>query len=298
MARVLIPIPSEDFDPSEVAVSWQVLLAAGHAVSFATPDGQAGRGDDMMMTGQGLDLWGFVPGLRRLPLLGLVLRANKAARGAYNAMVESCEFRAPLKWSEIDPAKFDGLVLPGGHRARGMRAYLESAVLQTAVAAFFDAEKPVGAICHGVLLAARSTSSKTGRSVLWGRKTTALTWTLERSAASIARVTRFWDPYYYRTYRDGKGQEPGSMSVQAEVTRALAKTSDFLDVPVGSTDYRQKTSGLNRDSLDDNRPAFVVEDGTYVSARWPGDVHTFAKTYAALLVRLSRPLQTAQAGRL
>jgi hypothetical protein len=27
----------------------------------------------------------------------------------------------------------------------------------------------------------------------------------------------------------------------------------------------------------------VVRDGNYVSARWPGDTHTFAKTFAAIL---------------
>ena len=40
--------------------------------------------------------------------------------------------------------------------------------------------------------------------------------------------------------------------------------------------YRQKTDGLTRDTFDDERPAFVVRDGNYVSARWPGDTHTFA----------------------
>jgi hypothetical protein len=35
--------------------------------------------------------------------------------------------------------------------------------------------------------------------------------------------------------------------------------------------------------LDDDRPAWVVRDGSYVSARWPGDVHTFARTFAAVL---------------
>ena len=33
----------------------------------------------------------------------------------------------------------------------------------------------------------------------------------------------------------------------------------------------------------DDTPAFVVSDGNYVSARWPGDVHTFARTLAQLL---------------
>ncbi|MGW4487956.1 hypothetical protein ACWEOE_29430 [Amycolatopsis sp. NPDC004368] len=40
--------------------------------------------------------------------------------------------------------------------------------------------------------------------------------------------------------------------------------------------------------MDDPRPAFVVEDGNYVSARWPGDVHSFAKTFATRL-KTTRP---------
>jgi hypothetical protein len=35
--------------------------------------------------------------------------------------------------------------------------------------------------------------------------------------------------------------------------------------------------------MDDERPAFVVEDGRYISARWPGDVHTFATRFSRLL---------------
>jgi hypothetical protein len=30
----------------------------------------------------------------------------------------------------------------------------------------------------------------------------------------------------------------------------------------------------------DDGPAFVVEDGTYLSARWPGDAYLFAKRMA------------------
>ena len=33
----------------------------------------------------------------------------------------------------------------------------------------------------------------------------------------------------------------------------------------------------------DDRPAFVVEDGNYVSARWPGDAYLFAKRFAERL---------------
>ena len=283
MARVLIPLPARDFDPSEAAVSWQVLSNAGHAITFATPDGRPAIADEMMLTGQGLDLWGKIPLLRNLPLIGLLMRANGDARNAYAAMIADVNYSNPLRWDAVDTSAFDGLLLPGGHRARGTREYLESKKLQGNVVEFFEAEKPVAAICHGVLLAARSTSKRTGRSVLHGYRTTALTWALERSAWKVARITRFWDPSYYRTYLEQAGQPDGYMSVQQEVTRALARPEDFIDVPASDPQHRRKTSGLQRDSMDDARPAFVLQDRHYVSARWPGDVHTFAKALAGLL---------------
>ena len=78
-------------------------------------------------------------------------------------------------------------------------------------------------------------------------------------------------------------QRAGYTSVQQEVTRALARPEDFLDVARGVPNYRRKRSGRARDTLTDDRPAWVVRDGVYVSARWPGDAHTFAKTVAEVL---------------
>jgi putative intracellular protease/amidase len=283
VARILFLLPARDFDPSEAAVSWRLLARAGHTIGFATPDGQPAVADDMMVTGQGLDPWGAIPLLRNWPLVGLLLRANRDARMAYAEMIADRNYLAPQRWDAVDPSAFEALLLPGGHRARGMRDYLESEILQCHVAGFFDTEKPVAAICHGVLLAARSRSKRTGRSVLHGYQTTALTWALENSAWSVARITRFWDPNYYRTYQEQGGQPKGFMSVQQEVTRSLAHTEDFRDVPKTDPDYRRKTSGMERDSIDNPIPAFVVRDRNYVSARWPGDAHTFAKTFAGML---------------
>jgi len=283
VARVLCLLPARDFDPSEAAVSWRVLVDAGHVVGFATPDGRAAVADDIMVTGKGLDPWGAIPVLRNWPLIGLLLQANRDAREAYAQMIADPNYIAPQRWDAVDTSAFDALLLPGGHRARGMRDYLESDILQRHVTDFFEQNKPVAAICHGVLLAARSIPRQTGRSVLHGYRTTALTWALECSGWSLARVTRFWDPNYYRTYLEQDGQPKGFMSVQQEVTRALARAEDFADVPATDPDYRRKTSGLHRDSLDDARPAFVVQDRNYVSARWPGDAHTFAKTFADML---------------
>jgi putative intracellular protease/amidase len=283
MANVLIPLPRRDFDPSEAAVSWSVLKRLGHSVAFATPDGRPAAADDMMLTGEGLDVWGFLPGLKRIAAVGRLMRANAQARTAYARMQDDPAYQAPLSWAQIRREDFDGLLLPGGHRARGMREYLESETLQRLVADFFATGLPVAAVCHGVLLAARSRGAD-GRSVLFGRRTTALTWALEHAAWRVGRIVRFWDPNYYRTYEDGAGKPQGFMSVEQEVTRALASPSDFLDVPRDDPDYRQKTSGMVRDTFDDERPAFVVRDGNYISARWPGDVHTFAKRFAQMLV--------------
>jgi putative intracellular protease/amidase len=283
MAKVLIPIPRRDFDPTEVAVSWSVLRRLGHSVTFATPDGRPGQADDMMLTGEGLDLWGFVPWLKRLTLIGRLMRANADARRDYAEMVKEAAYNAPLSWAQVRREDFAGLLLPGGHRARGMHEYLESEALQQLVAQFFAADLPVAAICHGVLLAARSRSADGAHSVLFGRRTTALTWKLERAGWQVGRVVRFWDPNYYRTYADGPGRPAGYMSVQQEVSRALARPEDFVDVPADAPDYRKKTSGMVRDTFEDDSPAFVVRDGNYISARWPGDAHTFARQFAARL---------------
>jgi putative intracellular protease/amidase len=251
VGTVLIPLPVRDFDPTEVAVSWEVLRGLGHVVGFATPDGGPSRPDDLMATGRGLDPWGFVPGLDHVVGVGRALRADARGRAALADMVRSPEFARPVPWTAIDLAAVDGLVLPGGHRARGMRAYLES--------------------------------------TLHGRRTTALTWALERKAWRVARVSRFWDPDYYRTYREAPGEPPGYWSVEQEVTRALARPQDFCEVDPAGPYARLQSSGRARDTPGDERPAFVVEDGRYVSARWPGDAHTFARRFAAVLDRAGRP---------
>lgn len=282
MATVLMPIPARDFDPTEVAVPWAVLTARGHRVVIATPDGAPGAADAIMLDGIGLDPWGQVPLLKHLRLIGLLLRARGDARQAYHALTQDRAFQQPLAWGALRAEAYDGLILPGGHRARGMREYLESAVLQKLTADFFAADKPVGAICHGVVLAARSHDAS-GRPVLAGRRATALTWAQEGAADRIARVGRWWDPAYYRTYEEAPGEPVGYMSVQQEVTRALGEDGAFLDVPKGASDYTRKTSGLHRDTATDARPAWVVTDGNLVTARWPGDAHAFAAAFAEKL---------------
>ena len=247
MATVLMPIPASDFDPTETGVPWKGLTGLGHDIVFATPGGARAEADPMMVTGRGLGL------------LAGMLRADGAGRTAYDSMCKSPAFLNPISWEDIETSRFDGLILPGGH-AKGMRQYLESGRLQSVVRSFFEASKPVGAICHGVVLVARSKRAD-GRSVLYERKTTALTRMMELSAWQLTR-TFLGD--YYRTYPE---------TVEDEVRSVLARPSDFVRGPLS----------LTRDSEANPDAGFVVRDGNYLSARWPGDAHRFAQMMDELL---------------
>jgi hypothetical protein len=82
---------------------------------------------------------------------------------------------------------------------------------------------------------------------------------MERSAflATAWRLGR-----YYRTYPE---------YVEDEVRDALRDDVDFVRGP---------RVLAQRGTDTDDGPAFVVEDGRYVSARWPGDSYLFAKRFA------------------
>lgn len=247
MSTVLIPIPTTAFDPTETAIPWKILHDLGHTIVFATPDGSQGQADRRMLTGQGLGP------------LAPILVADTNAQKAYRDMIKRPAFRQPISYPMIKATEFDALLLPGGH-APGMKVYLESNLVQKCAGEFFQQNKPVGAICHGVLVAARS-QTQIGKSNLFGKKTTALTRLLELSAWSL---TCIWRGNYYRTY---------PKTVEDEVTEALAKPSDFVRGPLA----------LSRDSSQNLKAGFTLLDGNYLSARWPGDAHCFATEFAGLL---------------
>src|SRR6476646_3998992 len=134
MARVLVPLPDTDFDVTEVAAPWHVLTGAGHEVVFATEHGSTPAADPRLLTGV---------------VLGQLGAADEP-KAHYAAMTATAAFRSPRAWSDLRVEEFDALLLPGGH-APGMRQYLGSVVLQRQVAAFWAQDRPVGAICLGVL---------------------------------------------------------------------------------------------------------------------------------------------------
>jgi putative intracellular protease/amidase len=236
-------VPDRDFDVTEVAVPWRLLTRAGHVVRFATEHGSTAPNADQRL------LDGVIFGQ---------LGAAAEPKAFYAQMQSDDEFRAPVSWADVKPDEFDGLILPGGH-APGMRQYLGSEQLRGKVAEFWALGRPVGAICHGVLVLARTRDLATGRSLLYGRRTTCLPKYMERSAffTTAWRLGR-----YYRTY---------PAYVEAEVRGALRGEADFVRGPRVLSKRGTET---------DDGAAFVVRDGNYVSARWPGDAYLFAKRFA------------------
>ena len=253
---VLIAISTTDFDPTEAAIPWKILRDAGVQVRFATDTGLAGIADQRMLTGKGLGV------------LKPVLMANLSAREAYAQMRRDPAFKQPISYDEIQVDDYEGLILPGGH-ARGVIPYLEDRDLRAAIVEFFVRDLPVGAICHGVVAACRAVDPATGRSVLHGRKTTAL---LQRQERFAYNLTRWNLGRYYLTYPE---------TVEAEVTATLQSSDDFHHGPLP----------MLRDSPDHLGRGFTVRDGNYLSARWPGDAYLFATEYLQMLRDTRRTTQ-------
>jgi putative intracellular protease/amidase len=241
-----MPLPDNDFDVTEVAVPWHILTAAGHRVTFATErSGTRPAADPRLLTGV---------------LLGKLGAAAEAQR-FYRQLTTDEEFLRTISWADIVSADYGGLILPGGH-APGMRQYLSALVLQEKAGQFWALGRPVGAICHGTLVLARTVDPGTGRSVLADRRTTCLPKYMERGAYLLTgwRLGR-----YYRTY---------PAYVQDEVTAALADPAQF---------ERGPRVLAARGTAGDDAAAFVVEDRNYLSARWPGDAYLFGRRFLAML---------------
>lgn len=247
--RILIPIPSYGFDPTEVAIPWKQMCEKNIEVVFATPNGEKASADRIMLKGENLGFWKFM------------LQARKDAVSAYSDLEKNESFCNPIKYIDAQELNFNAILLPGGHD-KGVKEYLESKVLQNLVVGFFNAGKPVGAICHGVLLASRSINPETKKSVIYHYKTTSL---LKSQEMLAYKLTKNRLKNYYLTY-------PG-LTVEDEVKSSLYNRDNYLKGP----------SPIFRDSKKHLKRGFVVKDRNYLSARWPGDAYSFSLEFIIMV---------------
>jgi len=247
--KILIPLPSYGFDPTEAAIPWKLLSEQYFEIVFTTPNGEKSEGDRLMLKGEHLGIW------KKL------LAARQDAVDAYYGMETSVEFCNPIKYADAKEINFEGILLPGGHD-KGVKEYLESDILQQLIVDFFKIKKPVGAICHGVVLLAKSIDANSNKSVLYNYKTTAL---LKKQELTGYNLTRLWLNDYYLTYPE--------LTVEDEVKSILSNPANFIEGP----------TPIFKDTLDKLQRGFCVRDQNYVSARWTGDVYNFSLEYIKMV---------------
>jgi len=122
--RILIPIPTYGFDPTEAAIPWKLLSNNHCEIVFVTPQGNKAKADIIMLTGERLGLW--------KPLL----RARQDAVEAYFEMENSESFNNPLKYTDVYEKNFDAIFLPGGH-VKGVKEYIGISRITTTCSRFF-----------------------------------------------------------------------------------------------------------------------------------------------------------------
>lgn len=130
--RILM-IVGDFVEDYETMVPFQALLAVGHTVHAVCPDKKAG---DSVATA----------------IHDFEGQQTYSEKRGHN-------FALNATFAEIDPARYDALVIPGGRAPEYLR--LNARTIEI-VRHFFEADKPVAAICHGAQLLA-------GARVLEGR---------------------------------------------------------------------------------------------------------------------------------
>ncbi len=124
-AKKILMLVGDFGEDYEIMVPFQALLAVGHTVHAACPDKKAGESIATAIHDfEGHQTYSEKPGHR---------------------------FTLNTTFSEVKPADYDALVIPGGRAPEYLR--LNPKVLEV-VRHFFTAKKPVAAICHGAQLLA------------------------------------------------------------------------------------------------------------------------------------------------
>ncbi|PZQ79220.1 MAG: protease [Ancylobacter novellus] len=132
-AKRILMIVGDYVEDYETMVPYQALLAVGHTVHAVCPDKKAGDS---------------------------VATAIHDFEGAQTySEKRGHNFALNATFADVDPARYDALVIPGGRAPEYLRMNARAIEI---VRHFFETDKPVAAICHGAQLLA-------GARVLEGR---------------------------------------------------------------------------------------------------------------------------------
>ena len=120
MSKDILMIVGDFGEDYEIMVPFQTLKTVGHTVDAVCPEKEAGE---------------------------TVKTAVHDFRGDQTYMeTRGHDFEVNATMADVTPSEYDALVVPGGRAPEYLRTY--DAVIE-AVQHFFEAEKPVAALCHG-----------------------------------------------------------------------------------------------------------------------------------------------------
>jgi putative intracellular protease/amidase len=232
---ILMPLPDSGFDPTEAAIPWGRCHTQGWNVVISTENGAVPCADNHKLSG---------------PLPGII-SAGAAAKSAYEQMSSDASFKAPISFADISASEYDAVILPGGD-ALPMHQYLENTVLQGKVLDFWKRGKLLAAICHGVLVLARTIDPQTGKSVLFGHKVMAPPKSLDRLGYRLDSL--IWKHGYIMYTR----------CVEDEVRGCLERETDLVKGPGFFTPY-------------------ALVDRNLITARWYMDAVEFGDQFVKVL---------------
>lgn len=233
--KILMPLPDYDFDPMEASIPWKACHDKGWSVEISTEKGNVAQADPYKLKG---------------PLPG-ILSASAAAKTAYQQMREDPAYQAPIPYMDIDPERYRALLLPGGDGLR-MRQYLENPTLREKVLQLWKNDILIGAICHGILVMARTKNPQNGQSLLYGYKITTIPKALDLFA------------FYADKWLVKHGYIYYSQCVMDEVSQCLEHPKDLSAGPGFLTPY-------------------AYSDRNLVTARWFRDAEVFAQRFCEAL---------------
>ena len=120
MPKDILMIVGDFGEDYEIMVPFQALQSVGHEVDAVCPDREAGE---------------------------VCKTAIHDFRGDQTYLEErGHDFELTATMADVDPTEYDALVVPGGRAPEYLRTY--DSVIET-VQHFFEADKPVAALCHG-----------------------------------------------------------------------------------------------------------------------------------------------------